>query len=256
MAANPHKLVILTLRVFVICLGTVAMAWGSYATPIVWRQSGLDQIATHVIAGDRFADNVLTALTVQLDTVQQERWKRPSTIRNVAVIRLRILENAIYNGDQKAVDVQMTKLRGVIDLSLANAPADPFLWLVLYWLENTQNGYSPEHLKYLRMSYELGPNEGWIAAERNRLALAIFRQLPSDVAEDAKSEFVRLVDSRMYDEAADILIGPGWPIRSILLSGLANATDLNRQLFARTVYRLGYDVSVPGVESRDKRPWD
>jgi hypothetical protein len=41
-----------------------------------------------------------------------------------------------------------------------------------------------------------------------------------------------------------------------LLSGLKQATDLDRKLFARTVYRLGYDILVPGVERREPRPWN
>jgi hypothetical protein len=257
MAANSNKSPIgIVAAVFICCLGSAAIAWGCFAIPIVWRQSGLEQVASHIIGGDRFAANTLTALTPQLDAGQSGKWDHPSAVRNDAVIRVRILENAIFGGDPQAVDSQMTKVHEAIDKSLANAPADPFLWVVLFWLENTQNGYNPRHLKYLRMSYLLGPSEGWIAVKRNRIALALFPQLSSDLAEDAKAEFVRLVESRFYSEAADILIGPGWAIRNTLLPRLKNATELDRQLFARTVYQLGYDIVVPGVEPREQRPWD
>jgi hypothetical protein len=257
MVAKPNRAIIgIISRIFACCLGVAAIVWGCFALPVVWRQSGIEQVAAHIIGDDRFAANALTALIPQLDVAQSDKWDHPSAIRNTAVVRLRILENAIADGDQPTIDTQMTQLNAAIDKSLENEPADPFLWVVRFWLENTQNGYSPEHLKYLRMSYLLGPNEGWVAIKRNRIALAIFSQLPPDLAEDAKGEFVRLFDSRFYDEAADILVGPGWAIRGVLLAGLKDATELNRQLFARSVYHLGYDVTVPGVEPRDKRPWD
>jgi len=257
MAANRTKVAFtIASRIFVCCMAVVTIAWGCYVMPIVWSQSGAAQIAGYIISGDPFQAKVLTSLTPRLDIIQSEKWDHPSAVRNSAVIRLRIFENEISDGDQKSIDIQLTKLRETVAKSLANAPADPFLWVVLFWLENTQNGYNTEHLKYLRMSYALGPEEGWVAVRRSRIALAIFPQLPPDIAEYAKSEFVRLVDSRMYYEAADILVGPGWVIRSTLLAGLKDATELNRKLFDNTVYRMGYDVSVPGVEQREKRPWD
>jgi len=243
-------------RIFACGLGIATFAWAAYGLPIAWRQSSIEQIAGHIIAGDQFKAKALAALALQLDTAYPDKWAHPSAIKNAAVTRLRILENAIADGDQKTIDGQITKLHQTINESLANTPADPFLWLVLFWLDNTQNGYNPEHLKYLRMSYDLGPNEGWVAVKRNRIALATFPQLPPDLSEDAKSEFVRLVNSQLYNEAADILVGPGWVFRGVLLAGLKDATELNRQLFARTVYRLGYDVAVPGVDRRDQRPWD
>ncbi len=256
MAAGQTKAAIgVASRIFVCGLGIAAIAWGGYALPVFWRQSGIAQTADHIIKGDPYKANVLSALAPQLDAIQVDKWGRPSALRNSAVIRLRILENTIENGDQNLADRQMIKLHETIDESLAHTPADPFLWLVLFWLENTQNGYSAEHLKYLRMSYSLGPNEGWIGVNRNRFALAIFSQLSPDLADEAKGEFVRLVDSQFFPETANILVGPGWEIRSILLAGLKDADEVNRRLFAKTVYKLGYDIIVPGVESPDPRPW-
>lgn len=243
-------------RIFICALGITTIAWGCYAFPIFWRQSGFEKIADHVIAGDAFKADVLAALTPKLDAFQAGKWGHPSALRNLPVIRLRILENSITDSDKNTVDVQMAKLHKLIDVSLVNAPADPFLWLVLFWLENTQIGYSVDHVKYLRMSYSIGPNEGWIGVKRNRFALAIFSQLPPDLSEDAKGEFVRLVDSHFYNEAAATLTGPGWGIRNILLAELKQAAEFNRNQFARTLYKLGYDVLVPGVEQREPRPWN
>jgi hypothetical protein len=163
-------------------------------------------------------------------------------------------EQAIVDGDD--IDMQLNALRDSIRRSLACSPADPFLWVVLYWVEINRNGFQPDYLKYLRLSYQLGPNEGWIALKRNGYALAIFQQLPPDLAEMAIAEFATLVDTGFYAETAAILTGPGWPEREMLLSHLKDVSERYKEAFAKAVYKLGYDVNVPGVVLRDPRPWD
>ena len=118
----------------------------------------------------------------------------------------------------------------VIRSSLSCAPADPFLWLALYSVEVTENGFKPDYLKYLRLSYRLGPQEGWIALKRNPLAFAVFQQLPPDLGENAVNEFVAmLLESRFIDQAAEILIGPAWPERELILSQVAQHSRNDRQ---------------------------
>jgi hypothetical protein len=143
----------------------------------------------------------------------------------------------------------------VIRSSLSCAPADPFLWLVLYWVESTENASSSDRLKYLQMSYRLGPNEGWIAVKRNRVAFAMFKLLPPDLIENAINEFIALLKSEFYEQAAEILIGPAWPEHELILSRLTRVTYQDRQLFADVLHRRGYYVNVPGIASPDLRPW-
>jgi hypothetical protein len=78
----------------------------------------------------------------------------------------------------------------------------------------TRNGFRPDDVKYLRMSYRLDPNEGWIALKRNRLAFEKFDQLSTDLAESAIGEYVALVKSGLYEQAAEILSGPAWQARN------------------------------------------
>jgi hypothetical protein len=243
-------------RVVLCCFGLTAITWGIFTLPTMLRQSVAINTAKHIIQGDSFKDGALDALRPGIATVSADKWSHPSALSSVAIINLRYLEEAMAGADQGQIDPKMTGLDNAVRDSLANAPADPFLWLVLFWLKNTHDGFSRENLKYLRMSYSLGPNEGWVAVRRNRLAIAIFGQLPPDIAESAVAEFARLVDSNFFSEAADILTGPGWLVRDRLLAGLKDVTDVNREIFAKTVYRLGYDVAVPGVDRQHFRPWN
>jgi hypothetical protein len=105
------------------------------------------------------------------------------------------------------------------------------------------------------LSYRLDPREGWTAARRNRLALAIFARLPRDLADTAADEFVHIVDSWIYGDTIAIFTEPGWPIRGRLLTNLKAVGEHQRDAFAKELYAQGYNVAVPSIASRERRPW-
>jgi len=88
------------------------------------------------------------------------------------------------------------------------------------WMKNALHGFKPDHLEYLRMSYLMGPKEGWIALKRNVLALAVFERLQLDVAEMAVRELANMLSSGLVREAVRIFTEPAWRIRDLLLPHL------------------------------------
>jgi len=245
----------IAVRILVGAFAGLSIAWACFASPIFWRQFPVESIAKHIIAEDSFKIESLTS--VKASYIDRERLSagRTSALSAAAVINLRLLELAVAGSDQKNLDGLMKETDEMIRRSLANSPADPFLWTVLFWLENTRSGFRRGHLEYLKMSYSIGPNEGWVAVKRARFALALFPSLTPDLMENVVSEFSRLVGSNYFGAAADILEGPGWPIREALMSGLKDVDEINRQSFANLIYRRGFDLAVPGVERPDWRPW-
>jgi hypothetical protein len=242
-------------RAALIGLAGAAILWGVRVLPIFWDQSPLERTATTVVAGEPFKVELLDGLIPAVQAAEQADYCRPEAMHSAAVIRLRLAEQALADGERTAIDGRLSALDDSIHRSLACSPADPFLWVVLYWVESTRNGFQPEYLEYLRLSYRLGPNEGWIALKRNRFALALFDRLPTDISERAVSEFVGLLNTGFYPEAAAILTGPGWRVRELLLPRLKEVNDRYRQALSREVYRQGYDISIPGAEAPDPRPW-
>jgi hypothetical protein len=236
-------------------LALTACLWGGLTLPVVLRNAPIDAVGATVIAGDPFKVEFLTGLLPQLDAIDGEEGVRPSTLRNAMAIRLRLLELALTGGDRRAIDEREQHLQVSLDRLLAAAPADGFAWLVRFWLANTREGFTPANLRFLDMSYALAPNEGWIAAHRDPLAVALFRHLPPALAHKVVREFAEMVDSAFYRDAAEVLVGPGWTVRDTLLSSLDTATLYNRQLFARYVEKLGYIVPVIGIERPEPRPW-
>jgi hypothetical protein len=239
---------------FLVILGCAAFAWGTYALPVFARQAPIEDVATRVIAGNSFKPKVLAEFMPQVEAAERAAPCRPAALRSAAIIRTSVAEQAI--ADAENIDAQLSALSNSIHRSLACSPTDPFLWVVLYWVESTRNGFHPGYLEYLRLSYQLGPNEGWIALKRNAYALAIFQLLPPDLADMALTEFAGLLDAGFYEEAVAIFTGPGWRERGLLLPRLKDVAERHRQAFARALYKRGYDVTVPGIARPDPRPWD
>jgi hypothetical protein len=239
---------ILPLRSCLIAIGCIAMWWGIVEFPAFWRETTAKGIAGRIVAGDPFKADVLTRQVFILSDVERSAYCYPDALRNAAIIELRAVEVAEAAGDRS--QQRLDKLHTAILNSLSCAPADPFLWLALYWLESTKNDFRPNALQYLQMSYRLGPNEGWIALKRNPLAFVRFQQLPPDLAKEVVDEFISLVQTGLIPQAVDIFSGPAWPERDLILSRFENVADKDRKLFADTLYDHGIDVNVPGIEPR------
>ena len=103
-----------------------------------------------------------------------------------------VAEDAASSADGSVLDAKMEQARAAIRASLACSPADPLLWIAVYWIDKFRDGFRVEQLDELRMSYRLGPNEGWIAIKRNPV---VFDELPTDLADYAIREFVRILET-------------------------------------------------------------
>jgi hypothetical protein len=243
-------------RLFAVALGLAAITWGATTFPLFWWQLSIERTAAAIADRSGFKPHSLDPLVPAIDRIEESSYCRPEAVRSAAMIRLRLAEEAVTNAERDAIDPRLAALQASILKSLACAPSDPFLWMTLAWVDQMQQGFRPQQLTYLRLSYQLGPYEGWIADRRNRLALSMFWRLPPDLADAAIREFAAMVNSQFYEDAIVLLTGPGWPLHDRLLAGLADSDVHKREDFARELYAKGYDLPVPGVPPpRDPRPW-
>jgi hypothetical protein len=239
-------------RGFTLAFGAAGILWGLYWLPLLRQAAPLEEIAGRIVREQPFRLERLLELTPELDAVEQQEQCRPASLRSAAIIRLRIAELASGQPDGAEIDKRYAGLRNSLRKSLECSPGDSFLWLSLYWLEVTADGFNPRHFELLRMSYRQGPNEGWIMEKRNHLALAVYRALPADLAELALAEFTKLLQPEYSNSAARIFAGPGWPIRDILLARIAGVSDSRKRMFAQILQSRGVAVEIPGLAV--KRP--
>jgi hypothetical protein len=244
-----------SMRILTLLFGLASIAWGVAAFPALSRYASLEQISLGIIDRNAFGRKALASVIPSVEAAEHDPYCRPEALRGAAVIRLRLAEDAMGRGEREAIDSDLQAVDRTTRSALSCSPADPFLWMVLSWVEGARQGFNQDLLDFLRLSYSLGPNEGWVAARRNRLALSTFERLPSDLADSALDEFVRMLGGGLYQETIAIFTGPGWPIRDKLLSRFAQIPERYREAFAKALYELGYDVDVPGIPRRDPRPW-
>jgi hypothetical protein len=242
-------------RLFAVVLGVLACAWGTATFPTFWSQISIERTADAIVDRDTFKPLSLNPLLPAVDQIELSSYCRPEAVHSTAIIRLRLAEDALANAQRDVIDARLSALEDAIRGSLACSPADPFLWMTLAWVDQTRQGFRPEQLAYLRVSYQLGPYEGWITDRRNRLALSIFQKLPPDLVDAVVHEFAGMVNSQLDEQAIAILTGPGWWMHDRLLAGLKNIDVRRREELAKELYSAGYDISVPGVAPRTQRPW-
>jgi hypothetical protein len=243
-------------RAFAALLGCAGVAWGLLVFPSAWRHMPIERVASAIVAGDAFKPEVLAAQIAQAEATPAPLWCRPASLRSTATVRLALWEEAVASAAKQSVDVRIEALRDAIVRSLACSPAEPYLWLVLFTVDSSRTGFDPRHLAYLRLSYRLGPNEGWISMHRLRVAFSVFDRLTPDLQELATREFTTLVANGFHQEAAGVVIDASEPLRQALLARLATVQEGRRQEFAEVLYQSGYyDMPVPGIARPGARPW-
>jgi hypothetical protein len=233
-------------RAFTCILGAAALGWGTLTLPIFASETQIATTSDHIVHGHLYASSVLDH---ELSAARSSNAGlcRPSALRDTAMLRFSLVENALADGIRTRLDQRLAELRQSTQELFSCDPTGSFFWLVYYWTNLNIDGFRPDLLKFLRMSYQQGPNEGWIATKRSRLALAIFAELPPDLARRATDEFVGILRSGFIEDAAAILTGPGWPFRFELLAQLDTVGLAERERLAVSLRDSGHESSIPGV---------
>ena len=238
----------------VICLfGLAAIVWGALTFPLFWQQVVPKSVAAKLLQGQTFKTQWLLTEAEQAEAADRRSSCNPTALHDAVILRLAILNGS---ANREIADAAYQTVYAAARRALSCAPADPFVWLTLFWLDAAKHGFNPDNANYLRLSYALGPNESWIALWRNRLAFALFEQLPADLSDDAIEEFIKLVDTRrLYWETAKIFESAPVIGQNRIVEHLKTANAISRQAFAEVLHRKGLDVSIPGESQTEARPW-
>jgi hypothetical protein len=239
-------------RILIAIFGICAITWAIDVIPIYRAEALLAGAGQPILSGDRFNAAQLGAMKRELDAARP-RPVQASAASGAAVIRLLLFEDELKAGNRQPSDAEISDLQKSVSAVLAQSPADSFMWLTEFTLQRRRGA---DNVNSLRMSYQSGPNEAWIAVRRLPLALDVFQSLPSDLAEQTLSEFAGLVRSGRYADAANILAGPGWVVKEQLLSRLVRVEEADRRKFAMVLESKNLDGAiVPGISKRPARPF-
>jgi hypothetical protein len=247
--------VLTSARLCVSAFGVAAGLWAFLVMPRFWTEAAAYQASSRILAGDVYSQESLAVLAASL-AIDGTSGMHPASLGPKSIIQLRQTEEAIAQGEQGIFNSRLMMLDRTLIETLINTPEASYQWLALYWTENRLNGYDPRFLDYLRMSYAVGPQEGWVALKRNRIVLGLFAVLTQDLKDAALSEFVGLVRSKFYADAAEI-VGSSTPVvREKLIAQLDRLKESDRLAFTKILYdKWLLDKSVGGENSMQFRPW-
>jgi hypothetical protein len=235
-------------QLLLVLAGGLAITWATLCLPSFRTQTFVSAVGRGIQNGEVYKAQILVAAESRVRDIPAFLM-RPGAVNDLALIRLRMTEDAFTAGDRDAIDRNIEKLAVAVDGALSAAPTDPYLWLVKFWTENTRLGFTTQNLRFLRASYELGPHEGWVASRRGRLAIAMLPMLPPDLKKLATDEFVDLVKWGLASEAVDIAARVDEPVRKALFLRLKDVKIEERRRFAQLWYRRDLDsLTIPGVE--------
>lgn len=243
-------------RAVFVSAGLMGLAWGWGAFVTMRPTAQLDRVAARILAGESFSAQQMDAFGKLADQALAQPLCRAAPLQSAVIVRLRMVELAMSSSDRGQYGERFGALDRDIRRALECAPTSSFLWFLLYWVEVTRNGFDAKYIRFLQASYDLGPREGWIAARRNRIALAVVDQLPAELADKVFREFAGLVSSGLVDEAAANLAGPGWEHREKLVALLTDGQIVHRRRLYNLLRRKGIRIVIPGVDPIEDRPWN
>ena len=243
-------------RIATVCFALATLLWAWQVGPTLWSQASMAQLARKIIGGEQYRPGFLAELAAATQQDLRQDRCEPAARRTLAIVRLRLAEEAVAAGDDALITQTQSDLEAALRSAFDCAPADPLLWLARYWLQNNTRGLQQDNFAALRLSYRFGANEGWLALRRSRFALAVYPALPEDLQRQAIDEFVQLVKSGFISDAADIVVGPGRPISGVLLSRLEGIEITKLKFLARLLDGRDFEATIPGVEVATRpRPW-
>ena len=234
--------------------GLGSVLWSLSALPSFQATTPARDIVARIIADERFKPGALDDALVRLQVSPQPSILQPEWFQAQALMYLRTAEAAMQRENSEEADRAAELAENKVKAALFAIPSDSFLWLMLYSVETNRNGFTPATARFLDQSYARGPNEGWIALRRNRLALTILPLLDPAIQEKVVSEFANIVSSDFTESAAVNFTTVGWVHRDRLLSALESVDIISREAFAKQLARGGTKARVHGIEI-DERPW-
>jgi hypothetical protein len=243
------------LRSLIAMFGLCAIAWAADVIPIYRANVSTIQTAQRILSGDRFNSSQLRDISVALAAPLSDTPLALARTSSVTV-RLMLLEDRLKAEPCEHFLSDIDDLhKGTIG-ALTLAPTDAFMWLAAFWLNRLCGQAAENDLDLLRMSYSTGSNEGWIAIRRSPLALSMLGKLPDGLEAEALDEFVGLLRSRYYADAANVFAGPAWPEHDKLLKQVDKVDESARRAFAKAVDARGLPgVQIPVAGPRPNRPF-
>ena len=251
---RPAEVVV---RIIMLLVGFFAVIWGGWSLPVFKAQASPQSVAAKIFQGDSYKiPSLLLTLRQTEGFAASYSFCNPAALRSLVAIRLGIFNDKIGENDPTPLEPLYDALYTSARQSLNCSPADLFVWLTLFWINAARHGLNANNENYLRMSYLTGPNEAWIALWRSRLLFGLFNGLPPDLADDAVSDFVNLVDTYLVTlEMVALFEKTSQNGRDHIARRLKEGNGIARDAFLQQLHVRGLDNEISRQSPDEPRPW-
>jgi hypothetical protein len=238
-------------RAALIGLAVAAVSWSVPNFLTARENAPLGALVPAARHGDSYQPELAAKINRYVDRLDAAGGCRTSS--DIAVLRLRTAASSIKSENKQVIEHALTQAKQAIRSALVCSPSQPYLWYALFWVESTLTQSKEDHLKYLEMSYELGPHEGWFSEQRCQTALPLLSLFSARMQEIILSGYLDMVKYDP-DAAANVLASVDGDLRAKLVASLVGVPLEARNEFARVLGTTDLDVQVPGVVDRQP-PW-
>ena len=225
-----------------------ALSAATYAVgriPVEVEADPLVALSSRLVGGLDFDVKALTPFEPVIRKVEDD--PACGQLRNPAsVFRIYRMQQAAGSGDSAAAFENGEQAVKNLRAKLACGPQDGNSWFNLFLLESALSGRAGRNLPFLRMSYEVAPNEGWISQTRAPIAIAFLRNLDPDLRARVEAEYVHVARDAP-DTAAEIFAKTNEANRALLLPLFERVPVETRKLISDKLAEGGTDVRIPGV---------
>ena len=229
---------LLVLRSLTVLVGCLGLAW---ALANVARADATDEFRdaeARLLQFETF--NRSTAIRTLESAAARESDPCDSRAQHVLMLlEIPLADAALRSGAVRGFDQRLGSLEARSRQTLACAPRDSFVWLVLFGLE-TEHGMLDQHaFDLLAMSYDTSPNEAWIAIRRTTVAIPVVPYAPEPIQRKILDEFQNLVSHGYVEMTGRAYLNASARSRALLQSRIDRLDSQSQRTFADALQKLG-----------------
>jgi hypothetical protein len=211
------------------------------------EQVTLRSLATSALRGESISEEVGAILDPAFEHAECD---------SSAVDRATLALYLAASGEGQVRSERITRSREAVQTALTCAPHHAILWYGLFWLDwneaNLGEDRANRAISFLKRSYDLGANEGWIGLWRAEDAVRVFDQLDTVTQTKVQREFQSLARTSPA-VAARVAVGAESANRPLVLQWISELRPAERDQLARHLDAIGSEIDLPGVTYRDGR---
>ena len=224
-------------RILTLLAGCVGLFWGISNIGRAEVSDGFWYAEGHLLQFETFSHAATKAMLESTSTQDLSPCDNHAQ-RALMLIEIPLADAALRSGAVQEFDRHIQSLESRARQTLACAPRDSFVWLMLFGMQ-TEHGILDEHtFDLLAMSYETAPNEAWIAIRRIVVAIPVLRVAPESVRQKVLSEFETLIRHGFVETTARAFSDASDATRQLLQSRVDQLDPRNQKHFSETLHKL------------------